>query len=100
MASLQPSLLLPDVPTLAASGLPIEATIVQGIVAPARTPAVLVNRLSQEIARVLNRPEVKERHFSIGVETVGSSPEELGAVIRSDIVKWGKVIKDLGIRAD
>jgi tripartite-type tricarboxylate transporter receptor subunit TctC len=100
VASLQPSLLLPDVPTLAASALPIEATIVQGIVAPARTPAVLVNRLSQEIARVLNRPEVKERHFSIGVETVGSSPEELAAVIKSDIVKWGKVIKDLGIRAD
>jgi tripartite-type tricarboxylate transporter receptor subunit TctC len=100
VASLQPSPLLPDVPTLADSGLAIEATIVQGIVAPARTPAVLVNRLSQEIARVLNRPDVKERHFSIGVETVGSTPEELGAVIKSDVVKWGKVIKDLGIRAD
>ena len=61
---------------------------------------MLVNRLSQEIARALNRPEIKERHFSIGVETVASSPEELGAMIKSDLVKWGKVIKDLGIRAD
>ena len=61
---------------------------------------MLVNRLSQEIARVLNRPEMKERHFSIGVETVGSSPAEFGAMIKSDLVKWGKVIKDLGIRAD
>ena len=100
VASLQPSPLMPEVPTLAASGYPIEATITQGVVAPARTPPALVNRLSQEIARVLNRPEVKERHFSIGVETVGSTPEEFGALIKSDLVKWGKVIKDLGIRAD
>ena len=99
VASLQPTPLMPDVPTLAASGLPIEATIVQAIVAPARTPAALVNRLSQEIARVVNRADVKERHFSIGVETVGSTPEELGATIKADLVKWGKVIKDLGIGA-
>jgi tripartite-type tricarboxylate transporter receptor subunit TctC len=100
VASLQPSSLMPDVPTLAASGVPIEATIVQAIVAPARTPAAIVDRLSREIARVVNRPDVKERHFAIGVETVGSSPEALGAMIKSDIVKWGKVIKDLGIRAE
>src|SRR6185436_1884304 len=63
VASVQPSPLMPDVPTLAASGVPIEATIVQGIVAPARTPSALVHRLSQEIARALNKPDIKERHF-------------------------------------
>jgi tripartite-type tricarboxylate transporter receptor subunit TctC len=100
VASLQPTALMPEVPTLASAGLPIEATITQGIVAPAKTPPALLKLLSQEIAIALMKPVVKDRHFAIGVETVGSTPEELGAVIKSDLVKWGKVIKDLGIRAD
>ena len=73
--------------------------VAQGIVVPARTPAALVNRLNQEIARVLNKPEVKERHFSIGVETVASSPDAFAATMRRDIDRWGRVIKDAGIRA-
>ncbi len=93
--------LVPDLPTLAASGLPgFESVVAQGIVVPARTPPALVSRLNQEIARVLNKPEVKERHFSIGVETVASSPEEFAALIRRDIDRWGKVIKDAGIRVN
>jgi tripartite-type tricarboxylate transporter receptor subunit TctC len=91
--------LLPDLPTLAASGLPgFESVVAQGIVVPARTPAALVSRINQEIARVLNKPEVKERHFSIGVETAASSPEEFAATMRRDIERWGKVIKEAGIR--
>ncbi|MGZ5260094.1 MAG: tripartite tricarboxylate transporter substrate binding protein, partial [Burkholderiales bacterium] len=87
--------LLPDLPTLAASGLPgFESVVAQGIVVPARTPPALVNRINQEIARVLNKSEVKERHFSIGVETVASSPEEFAVIMRRDIERWGKVIKD------
>src|SRR5690349_18268267 len=61
--------LLPDLPTLAASGLPgFESVVAQGIVMPARTPPALLKYINQEIARVLNKPEVKERHFAIGVE--------------------------------
>jgi tripartite-type tricarboxylate transporter receptor subunit TctC len=101
VATLQPSALFPDLPTLAASGLPgMESIIVQGIVAPGKTPSALVNRLSEEIARVLHRPDVKERHLSIAVETVGSSPEAFAALIKDDMMKWGKVIKQAGIRLD
>ncbi|HEV8518417.1 MAG TPA: tripartite tricarboxylate transporter substrate binding protein, partial [Burkholderiales bacterium] len=59
-----------------------------------------VTLLSREIAKVLNRPDVKERHFNTGVETVASTPEELAARIKSEMAKWGKVIRDAGIRPD
>jgi tripartite-type tricarboxylate transporter receptor subunit TctC len=101
VASLQRSALLPDLPTVAASGLPgFESVVLQGILTRANTPAAHVSRLNQEIVRVLNRADVKERLFSTGVEIVGSSPEELATTIRSDIAKWGKVIKDAGIRVE
>jgi tripartite-type tricarboxylate transporter receptor subunit TctC len=91
--------LLPDLPTLAASGLPgFESVVAQGIVMPARTPPALLKYINQEIARVLNKPEVKERHFAIGVETVASSPEEFASTMRRDIERWGKVIRDANIR--
>ena len=98
VTSLQPSPLMPDLPTVAATGLPgFESVVIQGVLAPAKTPAAIVNRLSREIVKVLNRPDVKERHFNTGVETVGSTPEELAARIKSEMAKWGKVIRDAGI---
>ena len=101
VGSLQRSALLPDLPTVAASGLPgFESVVLQGILTRANTPAAHISRLNQEIVRVLNRADVKERLFSTGVEIVGSSPEELAATIRADIVKWDKVIKDAGIRVE
>lgn len=101
VASLQPSPLFPDLPSFNGSGIAgFEAGVVQGVVMPAKTPAALVNRLNQEIVRVLNRPEVKDRHTASGVETVASSPEELGATMRADIARWGKVIRDANIRID
>ena len=84
---------------MAASGLPgFESVVAQGIVMPARTPPALLQRINQEIARVLNKPEIKERHFTVGVETVASSPEEFAATMRRDIERWGKVIKEAGIK--
>jgi tripartite-type tricarboxylate transporter receptor subunit TctC len=101
VASLGPSPLMPDLPTVAAAGLPgFESVVLQGMFAPAGTPPARVTLLSREIAKVLNRPDVKERHFNTGVETVASTPEELAARIKSEMAKWGKVIKDAGIRAD
>ena len=101
VTSLEPSPLMPDLPTVAASGLPgFESVVIQGVLAPAGTPPALVNRLSREIVRVLNRPDVKERHFNTGVETVGSTPEELAARIKSEMAKWGKVIRDAGIKTE
>lgn len=95
----RPSALFPALPTVAASGLPgYESVSVFGMFAPARTPATLINRLNQEIVRALHRKDVKERLFNSGIETVGSSPEEFAATIKSDMAKWGKLIKDAGIR--
>ncbi|MBI3938933.1 MAG: tripartite tricarboxylate transporter substrate binding protein, partial [Betaproteobacteria bacterium] len=99
VTSAHPSALLADLPTVAASGLPgYESVSVFGMFAPSRTPALLINRLNQEIARALNRKDVKERLFNAGIETVGSSPEEFAATIRSDMAKWGKLIKEVGVR--
>jgi tripartite-type tricarboxylate transporter receptor subunit TctC len=101
VTSAQPSALVPGVPTVAASGLPgYEAVSIYGVFGPARTPATIISRLNQEIVRVLARADVKERFFNAGEETVGGSPEQLAATVRSDIAKWGKVIKDARIRAD
>ena len=101
VASLHSTPVFPDLPSLAGSGIPgLEAGVVQGIVAPAKTPAALISRLNQEIVRMLNRADVKERHFNAGVETIGSTPEELLATMKSDMARLGKVIKDANIRVE
>lgn len=66
--------------------------------APAGTPASIINRLNQEIVQILHRPDVKERFLNTGMETVGTSPEKLEAFVKSEMAKWGKVIKSVGIR--
>ena len=98
VTSAEPSPLVPGLPTIAASGLPgYEAVAVFSMFAPAKTPPAIVSQLNEEIVRVLNRPEVKERFFSTGTEVVGSSPAELSATIKSEMSKWGKIINDAGI---
>jgi tripartite-type tricarboxylate transporter receptor subunit TctC len=99
VASSKPSALAPDVPTIAASGLPgFEAGSMSGMFAPARTAPAIIQRLNREILRVLERSDVKERLLNAGIEPLGSSPEEFGAAIRADQAKWGKLIRELGIR--
>ena len=97
----QESTLVPGLPTIAASGLPgYELVGLNGVLAPAKTPAAIISRLNQEMVRVLVRPEVKEKFLATGQEIVGSSPEVFAAAIKSDMTKMGKVIKDAGIHAD
>lgn len=101
VTSAQRSALFPDIPTVAASGLPgYEASSTQCIFAPAAIPAALVNRLNQDLVRVLSRPDVKERFVRSGAEIVANSPDELATMIKADMIKIGKIIKDAGIRAD
>ena len=69
------------------------------MVAPAGTPGEIVALLNREVVKVLAMPDVKERIGVLGFEAVGSSPEEFAAQIKSDAVKWGKVIRDAGIKA-
>ena len=97
----EPSRLFPGIPTVAASGLPgFESVLVNGLFAPAGTPASVINTLHQEAAQFLRKAEVKERFFSTGMESVGTSPAELDSVVRSDIAKWGKLIKAAKIRIE
>jgi tripartite-type tricarboxylate transporter receptor subunit TctC len=101
VTSLTPFSQFPDVPTMTASGVPgYEAINIYGIFAPANTPASIVSRLNQEIVRFLLTPEAKEKFLAAGQEVVGASGDELTAKMKSDSVKWAKVIKDAGIRTD
>ena len=86
---------------MAAAGLPgYEVGSIIGIFAPAGTPTTIVNRLNQEIVRVLNQADVKEKFLNAGTETVGNSPGEFSVFIKSDMARMGKVIKAAGIRAE
>jgi len=93
---------LPDVPTVTEAGLPGEGadTIVGGIVVPSRTPKAIIDLLHREITRVMAEPSVKERFPALGLEPVGSSPEEFGTYIKAEIARWGKVIRDGNIRGE
>lgn len=91
----------PNVPTVAESGFPgYDVRGWYGIVAPAKTPTAIINRLNTEIVAILRSPAAAERLTSDGSEAVGGTPEEFGAHIKSEIVKWGQVVKAAGITAD
>ena len=91
----------PDVPTLSESGLKdFEATSWIGFLAPAGTPANIVNRYNQEMVKILNSPEVKARLVEMEFDVVASSPKQFSDWIRTEITRWGKVIKDTGAKAE
>ena len=88
------SAVIPALPTLAEAGVPdYDVTNEYGVVAPAGTPRAIVLKLQQEIARILNLPDVKERLMGIGAEPVGSTPEQFGEHLKSEVAKWASVIK-------
>jgi tripartite-type tricarboxylate transporter receptor subunit TctC len=87
------------VPTLAEAGVPgQESLFFQGVVAPVGTPKEIVDQLYREIAKILVRPEVKERLAAIGFGVSISSPEEFQAQIKSEMARWAKVIRDANIK--
>jgi len=99
VTSPQPSALVPGVPTLAASGVPgYEWVSLFGVFAPGRTPAPVIRRLNEEIVRALGAADVKQRFLASGSEVAGSSPEEFGARVQSEMSRVGKVIRDAGIK--
>ncbi len=101
VTSAQPSTLAPGFPTLAASGLPgYECVAMYAVFVPAKTPAALVKRLNQEIVRVLNRPDIREKFLNASTEVIASSPEELAATMKSEMTRMGKVVKAAHIRID
>ena len=92
---------LPDVPTTAEAGVPgIEADSWVALVAPAGTPPAIVQKVSKDMASILTTPEMKKLLEERGMVPVGSSPEQLGAFIKREIERWGKIIKATGVRAE
>ena len=92
---------LSDVPTLAEAGLPEhEASFMQGVVVPAATPKDVVMRLQSEIARIVGLPDVIEKLTALGVEPVADTPEEFGAYIRSEIARWGDIIRRSNLKVE
>ena len=101
VTSAQPSPLAPGLPTIAAAGVAgYEAVTLYGLYAPAKTPAAAIERLYRDSARFLQTPEIRHKLAGAGVETVGASPQEFAAEIKTDVTRLSKVIKDAGIRAE
>ena len=90
---------LPDVPSIAEAGVPgYEATQWFGMLAPAGTPRPIIDRLNQEMVKLLKSPDVRDRLIADGADPAPTTPEEFGAYIKSETEKWTKVIKAAGIK--
>jgi len=91
----------PEVPTIAEAGVPgYDAGSWYGLVAPAGTSKEIVARLNTEAARALKQPDLKKTFDTAGLEILPSTPEEYEAFTRSEVAKWGKVVKTVGLKAD
>jgi tripartite-type tricarboxylate transporter receptor subunit TctC len=92
---------LPDVPTIAEGGVPgYEANNWWGIVAPAATPQAIVKKVNGEIAAILALPETRKWFTGEGGEAVSRTPEEFRKWILAEMAKWGKVVREAGIKAE
>ncbi|MSQ73064.1 MAG: tripartite tricarboxylate transporter substrate binding protein [Betaproteobacteria bacterium] len=97
----QRSSLVPDLPTIAESGVSgYDATSWYGIFGPGELPRDIVTKLNAEIAKLLRSPDIKERFNGLGIEPVSSSPEEFAKYIRAEIDKWAIVVKASGAEAE
>lgn len=91
----------PDVPTMEEAGLPgFDVSVWYGIFAAARTPDPIIKRLNAEVARAMSVPDAKEKIEGFGYQIVASSPEALDALVKSEIARWAKVVKDSGAKPD
>jgi tripartite-type tricarboxylate transporter receptor subunit TctC len=91
----------PDVPTLAESGMPgFDVGAWQGVMVPAGTPRPIVDRLNTEVRKALANAEVRSKLAVQGAEPLGSTPEEYGAYIRKELDRWGKVVRESGVKAE
>ncbi len=97
----QRSGLVPELPTIAESGLPgYSVTAWFGLLAPAATPADIVARISAEIMKGFKTAQLKERFAAMGADPVGDTPEQFAAFVKAEMAKWAKVVKAAGIRGE
>ena len=95
-----PSELFPSIPPIARDLPDYESGIAQGMYAPAKTPKAVVDKLNAEARRALLRPDIKDKFLSTGVDVVASTPEQFVALIKTEMTRLGKVIKDAGITSE
>lgn len=101
IASERRSELGPEIPTVGESGLPgFVADTWVGMLAPAGTPASVVNRLAKEVRTIVHRPDIKQRFHAIDIEPIGNSPKEFADFLKAEVRKWGKVIKDANVKPE
>jgi len=100
VTSAKPSALAPGLPAVSASVPGYESVLMYPMFAPAKTPAAVLRRLNDELVRILDRQDMKDKFIAAGVEPVGSSANQLSAIMKSEMARLGKVIKDSGIRID
>lgn len=97
----QRSPVMPDVKTIAESGVPgFETSTWYGLLAPAGTPRVIVDRLNGEVVRILKLPDVRERLAAEAYELPADTPDQFAGIIKSELTRWAKVVKDTGARVD
>ena len=90
--------LMPDLPTIAEAGVPgYESSTWFGPLAPAKTPREIIVKLNAELMKILQRPDVRARFASEGIEALGGTPEEFGVYVKAEIERWGRVIKAAGV---
>lgn len=98
VTSAEASPLAPGVPTVAATLPGYESIAIYGLFAPVGTPRAVIERLREEIVKLVNRSDIKGKFASVGMEIGGGAPDELAAMVKSEMSRMGKVIKDAGIR--
>lgn len=93
--------LLPDVPTMVEAGFPgLNTGSAFYILAPAGTPKPIITKLNSDITKAMGTKDVKEKRAGQGVEPNSSTPEELGAILKNEVTKWAKTVKESGIRTE
>lgn len=95
------SALVPEYPTISEAGVPgYESSTAFGVLAPAKTPAAVIGRLNQEIVKILNSPDIKERLSAQGLEAAGGTPQQYAAHLKEELAKYGRIVKAAGIKLD
>jgi tripartite-type tricarboxylate transporter receptor subunit TctC len=92
---------LPDVPTAAESGMPeFEVDTWYGVLAPAGVPREVVARLNGDLVKIMRAPEMRERLAAMGIQPLASTPEEFGEFLKSEVARWGKVVRESGAQVE
>ena len=91
----------PEIPSVAEAGYPgIEASVWFGLFAPAKTPSAIIAKVNRDTVAILQSPETRDAMLAQGAETAPTTPAEFGAFVKAEVAKWGKVIREAGIKAE